>query len=96
MGAARKLQQEIDLVLKKVKEGTVAFDDIHDKVREHVAKASTRTTQDPLSDLSLWEKSVFEQELTRAQVLCCSPTIAHFAGAPRWVHGSQRPNSSGC
>ena len=33
MGAARKLQQEIEQVLKKVREGIHAFDDIHDKVR---------------------------------------------------------------
>jgi hypothetical protein len=32
MGAARKLQQEIDLVLKKVKEGISTFDDTHEKV----------------------------------------------------------------
>ena len=32
MGAARKLQQEIDQVLKKVKEGCTVFDDIYDKV----------------------------------------------------------------
>lgn len=44
MGAARKLQQEIDLVLKKVKEGISAFDDIHDKVRlwRHGAYLPTR------------------------------------------------------
>jgi Not1 N-terminal domain, CCR4-Not complex component len=33
MGAARKLQQEIDQVLKKVKDGIASFDEIHDKVR---------------------------------------------------------------
>jgi Not1 N-terminal domain, CCR4-Not complex component len=33
MGAARKLQQEIDATLKKVREGISAFDDIIDKVR---------------------------------------------------------------
>jgi Not1 N-terminal domain, CCR4-Not complex component len=32
MGAARKLQQEIDQVLKKVREGINSFDDIHSKV----------------------------------------------------------------
>ena len=35
MGAARKLQQEIDQVMKKVKEGLASFDEIHEKVREH-------------------------------------------------------------
>jgi organic hydroperoxide reductase OsmC/OhrA len=33
MGAARKLQQEIDLVMKKVKEGIASFDEIHEKAR---------------------------------------------------------------
>jgi Not1 N-terminal domain, CCR4-Not complex component len=33
MGAARKLQNEIDAVLKKVKEGVASFDDTHEKVR---------------------------------------------------------------
>lgn len=32
MGAARRLQQEIDTVLKKVKEGISTFDDTYDKV----------------------------------------------------------------
>lgn len=32
MGAARRLQQEIDAVLKKVKEGISTFDDTYDKV----------------------------------------------------------------
>lgn len=34
MGAARKLQQEIDQVMKKVKEGLASFDEIHEKVCE--------------------------------------------------------------
>jgi hypothetical protein len=33
MGAARKLQQEIDQVMKKVKEGIASFDEIHEKAR---------------------------------------------------------------
>lgn len=32
MGAARRLQQEIDAVLKKVKEGVSTFDDTYEKV----------------------------------------------------------------
>lgn len=32
MGAARKLQNEIEGVLKKVKEGVASFDDTHSKV----------------------------------------------------------------
>lgn len=45
--------------MKKVKEGTVAFDDIHDKVRQHDAKAPTRTTQDLLNDLQFLMTTVY-------------------------------------
>lgn len=36
MGAARRLQNEIEAVLKKVKEGVTSFDDTHMKVRAAV------------------------------------------------------------
>ena len=39
MGAARKLQQEIDQVLKKVKEGINTFDDIYEKARPRLRRS---------------------------------------------------------